>query len=111
VIREGKPLKLQATIAEQSEISGEAGDLHPAFAGADLADSPPEQESGGGVQVRSVAQGSPAAAIGLRPNDVIIGVNRTRVANLAELKKAISDRDSFLLTLRRGRQTVILPVR
>jgi S1-C subfamily serine protease len=58
-----------------------------------------------------VAPNSPAARVGLRANDVIIGVNRTRVSSLASLKEAIGKQDSFLLTLRRGNQTVILPVR
>ena len=110
LVREGKASKVTAVIGEQTDLAGEASELHPALEGADLGDAPPEQVSGGGVQVRSVAPGSPAAMIGLRANDVIVGVDRTRVANVTALKNAIGEKDSFLLTLRRGSQTVILPV-
>jgi S1-C subfamily serine protease len=61
--------------------------------------------------VRSVAPGSPAASIGLRANDVILGVDRTRVSGLAALREAVGERESFLLTLQRGNQRVIVPVR
>jgi serine protease Do/serine protease DegQ len=111
VIREGKPKTLTAVIARQTELAAEAGELHPALNGADLADEPPEQVAGGGVQVRSVAPGSPAAQIGLRANDVIVGVDRTRVSGIAAFKQAIGERESFLLTVRRGTQTLIVPVR
>jgi serine protease Do/serine protease DegQ len=111
LVRDGKPRKVTATIGEPTELAAEAGGLHPALEGADLADAPPEQVAGGGVQVRSVAPGSPAAGIGLRANDVIMGVDRTRVAGLAALREAIGERDSFLLVLMRGNQRVILPVR
>ena len=112
LIREGKARKVKAVIAEPSaEAAAAAGELHPAFEGAELADAPPEQVAGGGVQVRSVAPGSPAASIGLRANDVILGVDRTRVSGLAALREAIGERESFLLTLQRGNQRVIVPVR
>ena len=112
LIREGKARKVKAVIAEPSaEAAAAAGELHPAFEGAELADAPPEQVAGGGVQVRSVAPGSPAASIGLRANDVILGVDRARVAGLAALREAITERQSFLLTLQRGNQRVIVPVR
>ena len=111
LIREGKARKATAVIGAQSELASEAGELHPALQGADLADAPPEQVSGGGVLVRSVAAGSPAASIGLRANDVIVGVDRTRIPGVAALREAIGERSSFLLTLVRGGQRVILPVR
>jgi len=112
LIREGKARKVKAVIAEPSaEAAAAAGELHPAFEGAELADAPPEQVAGGGIQVRSVAPGSPAASIGLRANDVILGVDRTRVSGLAALREAIGERQSFLLTLQRGNQRVIVPVR
>jgi serine protease Do/serine protease DegQ len=111
LIRDGKPRKVTAVIAAQSALTAAAGELHPAFEGADLADATSEQVSGGGVLVRSVAPGSAAASIGLRASDVIIGVDRTRVNNLTAFKEAIRERETFLLTLQRGNQRVILPVR
>jgi Do/DeqQ family serine protease len=111
LLHEGKPRTVTAVIGKQNELAAEAGDLHPALAGADFADVPPEELSGGGVLVRSVAPGSPAASIGLRSNDIIIGIDRTRISGVSQFAEAVKERDSFLITLRRGSQTVILPVR
>jgi serine protease Do/serine protease DegQ len=111
LIREGKPRTVTATVGKQSEIEAEAAELHPSLAGADLADAPAEQVPGGGVQVRAVEAGSPAARIGLRANDVIVIVDRSRISNLGQFREAIKDRSSFLLQIRRGQQMVLLPVR
>jgi S1-C subfamily serine protease len=110
IIREGKSRKVKAEIAERSELTAEASELHPALAGADLGDATSEQTPGGGVLVRSVEPGSPASRIGLRANDIIVGVDRTRVTGLRDFVQAIEERETFLLSIRRGRQTVILPV-
>ncbi len=111
VLREGKPRQLTATIGEQPEMAAaEAAQVHPALAGADLSDAAPEQVPGGGVLLRAVEQGSPASRIGLRADDVIVAVDRTRVANLRAFRDAIGQRKAFLLTVRRGNQTLILPV-
>jgi serine protease Do/serine protease DegQ len=111
LIREGKPRRVTAVISQQSELEAAASELHPALAGADLADAPAEQVQGGGVLVRAVEAGSPAARIGLRTNDVIMVVDRSRIANLAQFREAVKDRDAFLLQIRRGDQRVLLPVR
>ncbi|MGA1576536.1 MAG: Do family serine endopeptidase [Steroidobacteraceae bacterium] len=105
LIRDGKQRKVSATIAEQSAASAEASELHPALAGADLADA-----EGGGVLVRAVEPNSPAAGAGLRANDVILAVDRTRVENVAAFKEAIAGNERFLLRLRRGQQGIILPI-
>ena len=111
LLRDGKPKRVTALIGEQPEMAAaEAAQLHPALAGAEFGDLAPEQAPGGGVTVRAVEPGSPAARIGLRASDIIVGVDRTRIANLRAFREAIGERKSFLLTLRRDRQTVILPV-
>ena len=62
LIREGKARKVKAVITEPSaEAAAAAGELHPAFEGAELADAPPEQVAGGGrvgqrLQVNQVAE-------------------------------------------------------
>ncbi|MBP6514417.1 MAG: DegQ family serine endoprotease [Steroidobacteraceae bacterium] len=113
LIRDTKPRKVKALIAEAAPdaVQAEAGDAHSSLAGAELADATTAQVAGGGVLIRSVEPGSPAAAAGLRANDLILGVNRVRVTNLATLREALKDRESFLLQLRRGGQNVILPIR
>ena len=108
VLREGRPQKLQATLREVAQLA-DASTIHRALAGADLADAP--EGAGGGVVVRGVQQGSPAAQAGLRTDDLIVAVNRSRVANLAQLGEAARDQASILLQLRRGNQLLILPLR
>jgi serine protease Do/serine protease DegQ len=110
VIREGKPRHITATVGEVTGAgAGQQGSVHQSLDGADLADAPAAQ--GGGVLVRAVEAGSPAAQVGLRANDRIVGVNRTRIASLAQFREATKDQESFLLTVQRGSQTLILPVR
>ncbi|HEY6644023.1 DegQ family serine endoprotease [Povalibacter sp.] len=105
--RDGQPRRVSAVIAEGNNASPEgAAEIHAAFEGAALGNAP----SGGGVQVQTVAEGSPAAASGLRPNDVIVGIGRNRIANLEQLRAAVKDATAFTVTIRRGNATLVFPV-
>lgn len=108
LLRDGKPRKVTALIGERSDVeAAAAAEIHRGLEGAELADAP----EGSGVTVRSVEPGSPAALSGLRPNDVITGVNRNRVGSLAQLKAATQGANSLVLSLRRGNSSLLLPVR
>ena len=61
--------------------------------------------------IRSVADGSPAAQRGLRANDVILAVGRTRVANLAEFQQATQGAQAFVVQIRRGSAMLVIPIR
>jgi Do/DeqQ family serine protease len=107
LLRDGKPRRVTAVIGERDAAAeAEAAGLHSGLEGADFTDAP-----GGGVLVRSVAEGSPAAQRGLRANDVIIGVGRTRVANLAEFRKATEGAAAFVVQIRRGSAMLVIPIR
>jgi serine protease Do/serine protease DegQ len=107
LLRDGKPRRVTAVIGERDAAAeAEAAGLHSGLEGADFADAP-----GGGVLVRTVAEGSPAAQRGLRANDVIIGVGRTRVANLAEFRKATEGAAAFVVQIRRGSAMLVIPIR
>jgi serine protease Do/serine protease DegQ len=110
LLRDGRTRRVAAVIREPLPDSGDAESLHASLAGADLTDAGPEAKVPG-VLVRSVAPQSPAAQTGLRSNDVIIAVDRARVESLAQLKEAVDGLDGFWLTIRRGSQTLLLPVR
>jgi serine protease Do len=60
----------------------------------------------GGVLVRSVQEGSPAASAGLRPGDVITEVNRAAVRNIDDVKRAmerrVKDKPALFLVHRSG---------
>ena len=61
--------------------------------------------------IRTVAEGSPAAQRGLRANDVILAVGRTRVANLAEFQRGHQGAEAFVLQIRRGNAMLVIPIR
>jgi len=50
-----------------------------------------------GVLVRSISPSSPSAAAGLQQGDVIVEVNRQKVADLKDLRELISGADEFLV--------------
>jgi serine protease Do/serine protease DegQ len=107
LLRDGKPRRVTAVIGERSGTDADAAaQIHPAFEGASFTDA----ENGGGVVVQSVAAGSPAAQAGLRPNDVILGIGRERIANVEQLRAAVKGAESFAITIQRGRSRLVFPV-
>jgi S1-C subfamily serine protease len=107
LLRDGKPRRVTAVIGERDAAEEtRAANLHRGLEGADLAEA-----QGGGVLIRAVAEGSPAAQRGLRANDVIVGVGRVRVANLAEFQRATEGAAAFVLQIRRGNAVLVIPIR
>ena len=87
----------------------DASAIHPSLAGAELIEA--SEDSAGGVRIREVQPGSPAAQAGLLADDRIIGVNRVRISTLAQLREAAKGQTSMLVQLRRGSQVLLLPLR
>ncbi|MGE0114717.1 MAG: Do family serine endopeptidase [Steroidobacteraceae bacterium] len=113
LIRDGKPRKVTAVLGESGEGTqastqgpGNAGGLHPGLNGAEFANN-----NGEGVLVAAVANNSNAAQNGLRRNDVIVAVGRTQVNSVKELREAVKDANSFLLTIQRGNRTLVAVIR
>jgi serine protease Do/serine protease DegQ len=108
LLRDGKPLKVTALIAERSEAeTANAVDIAQGLEGAELADAP----AGAGVLVRSVQEGSPAAQAGLKTNDLIVGVGRTPVSNAKSFREAAKGANVLVLNVRRGSAVFLIPVR
>jgi Do/DeqQ family serine protease len=110
LLRDGKPLKVTAIIADTTattEQAGPAETIHKAFEGATLADAP----EGGGALVKSVEPGSAAAQSGLRNNDVIVGANRGKVTNVQQLRDRAKGNAVLVLEVRRGNGILIIPLR
>src|SRR3984885_8144226 len=108
LLRDGKPLKVTALIAERSEAeTANAVDIAQGLEGAELADAP----AGAGVLVRSVQDGSPAAQAGIKANDLIVGVGRTPVSNTKSFREAAKGANVLVLNVRRGSAVFLIPIR
>jgi Do/DeqQ family serine protease len=108
LLRDGKPLKVTALIAERSEAeTANAVDIAQGLEGAELADAP----AGSGVLVRSVQDGSPASQAGIKTNDLIVGVGRTPVSNTKSFREAAKGANVLVLNVRRGSAVFLIPVR
>ncbi|HKT74290.1 MAG TPA: DegQ family serine endoprotease [Steroidobacteraceae bacterium] len=108
LVRDGKPLRLTATIADTSAPQVDPVEsIHRNFEGATLADAP----DAGGALVRSVEPGSPAAQVGLRNNDVIVGANRGRVSSVEQLRQRAKGGGVLVLEVRRGNTIILIPLR
>ena len=108
LLRDGKPLKVTALVAERSEADvANAVDIHRGLEGADLADA----SDGAGVLVRAVQDGSPAAQAGLRANDLVVAVGRTPIPTLKAFREAAKGANLLLLNVKRGSAVVLIPIR
>ncbi len=108
LLRDGKPRKVTALIAERGDLeTANAVDINKGLEGAELSDSP----EAGGVLVKSVQEGSPAAQNGLRANDVIVGVGRTPVTNTKSFKEAAKNANVLVLNVRRGSVSQLIQIR
>ena len=114
LLHDGKPRTVTATLGKTAAGPISAEEVHPGLAGATFEAVTPESagyDGVAGVMVSSVEQGSPAFANGLRPNDLIMRVNRQRVTTTEDLAEAASDARSLLLQLRRANRSIVLVVR
>jgi serine protease DegQ len=108
LLRDGKPHKVTALIAERSDLeTANAVDIHKGLDGAELSDAP----DAGGVLVKTVQEGSPAAQNGLRANDLIVGVGRTPVTNTKSFKEAAKNANVLVLNVRRGAIAQLIQIR
>jgi len=108
LLRDGKPRKVTALIADRGEVeSAGAAEINRGLDGAELADAP----DGGGVVVNKIQEASAAAQSGLRTNDVIVGVGRTPITNMKSFREAVKGASVLLLRVRRGSDTLLLPIR
>ncbi|CDU03706.1 Do family serine endopeptidase [Vibrio coralliirubri] len=111
VVRDGKSKTFDVTLGESTNNKTQAEKLHEGLAGAELTNTT-ESDSTTGVKVSSVAQGSPAEAYQLLKDDIIIGVNRQTVKNLAEFREILEKQPGVLaLNIQRGDRTIYLVIR
>ncbi|MGB5804244.1 MAG: PDZ domain-containing protein, partial [Vibrio anguillarum] len=88
-----------------------AEQLHSGLTGAALTNTT-DQDPIAGVKVTAIEKGSAAEAYQLQKEDIIIGVNRQRVKNLAQLREILEKKPSILaMNIQRGDRTIYLVIR
>jgi len=120
LIRDRKPMHLTAVITELpttatattprsggTAAAPDSNPVHPGLKGATLADAP----DGGGVLVRAVEPRSAAEAAAIRVGDRIEGANRQGITGLKDLRDVAKRGGTLVLTIRRGNQLMLVPLR
>jgi len=111
VVRDGKNKTFDVTLGESTNSKTQAEKLHEGLAGAELTNTN-DGDPVKGVKVTTVAKGSPAEAYQLQPDDIIIGVNRQTVKNLAQFRAIVEKNPGVLaLNIQRGPRTIYLVIR
>ena len=115
VMRDGKSRTVTVVIGKDSEEVASADDLHPSLAGAAFApldEAAAKAANAKGVLVQTVDPRSPAARAGLRPQDIVIAVNRQRTENMTEFRKIAGVKEGeLLLHVQRGNGALFIIVR
>ncbi|HFN3689337.1 TPA: serine endoprotease DegQ [Enterobacter hormaechei] len=111
LIREGKPLTVEVTLDKSTSSSASAEQISPALQGATLSDGQ-LKDGTKGISVTAVEKSSPVAQAGLHQDDVIVGVNRTRVQSIAEMRKVLESKPAVIaLQIIRGNDTLYILLR
>ncbi|MFP1944897.1 serine endoprotease DegQ [Lonsdalea quercina] len=111
LIRDGKQQEVSVILDNSANASTNAETLSPGLQGATLTDGQLKNGSKG-VTIDNIAKDSAASKIGLQKGDVIIGVNRERVENIAQLRKILEAKPTVLaLNIIRGDESIYLLLR
>lgn len=111
IVRDGKQKTMNVTLEEQVTSQTKADNLHQGLSGAQLSNTT-ASDSVQGVKITHVESGSNAESHQLQKDDIIIGVNRQRVRNIAELRSIVEQTPAILaLNIQRGDRTIYLVIR
>jgi Do/DeqQ family serine protease len=112
IIRDEGRMTLTATLGEQTStaalIDEDRGD-EPLFEGVELEAG--QQGGIAGLVVVAVAEGSIAAAQGLREGDLMTSINRQRVRTLAEARAVVANSRLVMVEIRRGNRNFLIRLR
>ena len=105
LLRDGKPVKVTLELQQSSSTQVDSSSIFTGIEGAEMSNKGADK----GVAVNSVKGNTPAAMIGLKKGDVIIGANQQPVKNIADLRKILDAKPSVLaLNIQRGDSTIYL---
>ncbi|VFP78907.1 Periplasmic serine endoprotease DegP [Candidatus Erwinia haradaeae] len=107
IIRSGTPISITLSLEPSSTDKVESGSIYGGIEGADLKNY--DAQGIKGVKIDSLKEGSAAAKIGLKKNDVILGINQQPITNLDELRKILDRKPAVLaLNIQRGENSIYL---
>lgn len=105
LLRDGKPVNVSLELQQSSQNQVDSSTLFSGIEGAEMSNKGQDK----GVVVNNVKANSPAARIGLKKGDVIMGANQQPVKNIAELRKILDSKPSVLaLNIQRGDTSLYL---
>ncbi|OZS42129.1 Do family serine endopeptidase [Photobacterium sanguinicancri] len=111
VVRDGKKKEFNVTLHESAQTKVKADNLHKGLAGAEFANTT-SSDGVKGVKVTNLEERSMAARYGLEKGDIIIGLNRSPIKNLGELRKALEAQPNVLaLEIQRDEAVLYLVIR
>lgn len=107
LLRDGKPVSVNLELQQSSQTQVDSATIFTGIEGAEMSNRSGKDEKG--VIVNNVKGNSPAARIGLKKGDIIIGVNQQVVNNIVELRKILDTKPSVMaLNIQRGDSTIYL---
>ena len=105
LLRDGKPVNVSLELQQSSQNQVDSSTIFSGIEGAEMSNKGADK----GVVVNNVKANSPAARIGLKKGDVIMGVTQQPVKNIAELRKILDSKPSVLaLNIQRGDTSIYL---
>ncbi|EMB4292109.1 serine endoprotease DegP [Enterobacter roggenkampii] len=105
LLRDGKAVNVSLELQQSSQNQVDSSTIFSGIEGAELSNKGADK----GVVVNNVKANSPAARIGLKKGDVIMGANQQPVKNIAELRKILDSKPSVLaLNIQRGDTSIYL---
>ena len=105
LLRDGKPVTVELELQQSSQTQVDSSSIFSGIEGAEMSNKGQDK----GVVVNTVKAGSPAAQIGLKKGDIIVGANQQAVKNIAELRKILDSKPSVLaLNIQRGDSSIYL---
>ena len=105
LLRDGKAVNVSLELQQSSQNQVDSSTIFSGIEGAEMNNKGADK----GVVVNNVKANSPAARIGLKKGDVIMGANQQPVKNIAELRKILDSKPSVLaLNIQRGDTSIYL---
>lgn len=107
LLRDGKPVSVNLELQQSSKTQVDSASIFTGIEGAEMSNRSGKDQKG--IQVTDVKPGTPAARIGLKKGDIIVGINQQAVNNIAELRKIMETKPSVLaLNIQRGDSSLYL---